>query len=96
MQNYDMCKYKPSLYMLLSNGLVLRHVASCMRISTLLGLATTSKPIRSLIFNTPGIFQRVDLSHLKALRIRYDVNQESLRDRIQLYDQIIEEYNCEE
>lgn len=52
---------------LLRNTLVLKHVSPLLDITDLLSLAATSKSFRVLIFDTPQVFQRIDLSAVSAL-----------------------------
>ena len=50
-----------SLLDLLSNDLILRHTSPYIGIKTLVSLAATSKSYQSLVYNTPQVFQHVDL-----------------------------------
>ena len=50
-----------SLLDLLSNDLILRHTSPYIGIKSLVSLAATSKSYKSLVYNTPHIFQHVDL-----------------------------------
>ena len=50
-----------SLLDLLSNDLILRHTSPYTGIKSLMSLAATSKSYKSLVYNTPHIFQHVDL-----------------------------------
>ncbi|KAI9804834.1 MAG: hypothetical protein M1825_001202 [Sarcosagium campestre] len=52
---------------LLSNTLILYHIAPYLSLSTLFSLAATSKSFSHLIYNTPQIFRRVNLSLVKAI-----------------------------
>lgn len=55
-----------SLLDLFSNTLILYETIPSLPIATLLDLASTSKDIRALLFNTPGVFRHVDLSSIKS------------------------------
>ena len=51
-----------SLLDLLSNVLILRHTSPYIGLNGLVSLATTSKSFHDLLFSTPQVFQRLDLS----------------------------------
>lgn len=57
-----------SLLDLLSNFLILRHVSPYIGIRSLLSLAATSKTYKIIVYNTPQVFQYVDLSRTGTLR----------------------------
>ncbi|MCJ1450207.1 hypothetical protein MMC28_000536 [Mycoblastus sanguinarius] len=74
-----------SLLDLLRNSLVLRQISPYLGITGLVTLAATSISFQSLIYNTPHVFSRADLSKLKScLEVRgpyshyADVEQSSL------------------
>lgn len=50
-----------SLLDLLSNDLILRHTSPYIGIKSLVSLAATSKSYQSLVYNTPNVFQHIDL-----------------------------------
>lgn len=50
-----------SLLDLLSNDLILRHTSPYIGIKSLVSLAATSKAYRSLVYNTPHVFQHANL-----------------------------------
>ena len=50
-----------SLLDLLSNSLILRHISPYIGIRSLVSLAATSKAYNSLVYDTPHVFQHVDL-----------------------------------
>ena len=56
-----------SLLDLLSNDLILRHTSPYIGVKSLSSLAATSKAYKSLVYNTPQVFQHVDLSGIKFL-----------------------------
>ena len=56
-----------SLLDLLSNDLILRHIAPYIGIQSLLSLAATSKAYKSLIYDTPHVFRHVDLHQCRKL-----------------------------
>lgn len=70
-----------SLLELLGTVLVLRHLSPYLGIRSLFSLAATSKRFKRLVFDTPGVFQYVDLSPLKA---RLDFLRETGRSAEQL------------
>ena len=55
-----------SLIELLGNALILRHTSSYVGVNGLMSLSATSKKFRNLIFETPHVFQRIDLSDNKS------------------------------
>lgn len=57
-----------SLLDILSNTLVLCHVSPYIGIRSLLSLAATSKAYNILVYNTPQVFQHVDLSRVSILK----------------------------
>ena len=50
-----------SLFALLSNDLILRHTSPYIGVKSLVSLAATSKVYKSLIYDTPQVFQHVNL-----------------------------------
>ncbi|KOS19965.1 hypothetical protein ESCO_005646 [Escovopsis weberi] len=60
-----------SLYDLLHNSLILRHVAPYLPIASLLHLAAASRYFRHLILQTPGVFRHLDLSRVQSLQPEY-------------------------
>lgn len=50
-----------SLLDLLSNDLILRHTSPYIGVKSLVSLAATSKACKSLVYDTPHVFQHVDL-----------------------------------
>ncbi|KZZ95471.1 hypothetical protein AAL_04702 [Moelleriella libera RCEF 2490] len=54
-----------SLFDVLHNSLILCHVAPYLPIHSLLQLASASKDVRSLVFNTPGVFRHLDLTQVQ-------------------------------
>ncbi|KAL9133912.1 MAG: hypothetical protein Q9175_004904 [Cornicularia normoerica] len=72
-----------SLLDLLSNDLILRHTSPYIGIKSLVSLATTSKAYKSLVYDTPLVFQHVDLHRIRVLMwAAWDVSidQEKLDD----------------
>ncbi|KAK2594277.1 hypothetical protein QQS21_007983 [Conoideocrella luteorostrata] len=61
-----------SLFDVLHNSLILRNIAPYLPIHSLLQLSATSKDIRSLVHNTPGVFRHLDLTQVK--KAKFDVN----------------------
>lgn len=61
-----------SLFDVLHNCLILRHIAPYLPIYSLLRLSATSKDFRSLIRTTPGVFRHLDLTRVK--KAKFDVN----------------------
>ncbi|PYI12097.1 hypothetical protein BO78DRAFT_332182 [Aspergillus sclerotiicarbonarius CBS 121057] len=53
---------RPSLVDLLSNSLILDHMAPYLSTSSLFALASTSRLVRSLIMDTPYVFRHLDLT----------------------------------
>ena len=60
-----------SLLDLLSNSLILRHTSPYIGIRSLVSLAATSKAYKSLMYDTPHVFQHVDLrgTHILARHV---------------------------
>lgn len=58
-----------SLLCLLSNHLILDHLAPYLTASSRLSLASTSRPFRNLVLNSPGAFRHLDLSHTSAAQL---------------------------
>lgn len=56
-----------SLLDLLSNDLILRHTSPYIGITSLVSLAATSKTFKSLVHDTPQVFQHVDLYGISTL-----------------------------
>ncbi|KAG6141913.1 hypothetical protein E4U38_006232 [Claviceps purpurea] len=56
-----------SLFDLLHNSLILRHITPHLPIHSLLQLSATSKSIRSLIRTTPGVFRHLDLTRVQRV-----------------------------
>lgn len=55
-----------SLVDILSNSLVLDHLAPCMSVASLLSLASTNKTMRSLVMDTPYVFRHLDLTSCRG------------------------------
>ncbi|KAH8200119.1 hypothetical protein TruAng_005690 [Truncatella angustata] len=55
-----------SLLDLLSNTIVLHETIPFLPVSDLLHLAATSKDLRNLLYQTPGVFRHVDLTTIKS------------------------------
>ena len=74
MNQADSCQALPPaiqqspLLPLLSNSLVLSHIAPYLPINSILRLAATSRAFRYLIYGNPQVFRRLDLSRLKTVR----------------------------
>lgn len=58
-----------SLVDVLSNSLVLDHMAPYLSVSSLLALAATSRLVRSTILETPYVFRHLDLSRCRGAQI---------------------------
>jgi hypothetical protein len=54
-----------ALLQLLSNPLILYHTAPYMAVSDVVSLAATSRAFRYLIYETPRVFRRLDLTSVK-------------------------------
>lgn len=57
---------------LLSNPLLLCHTVDFLPVSATLNLAATSREIRTLIYHTPSVFRRLDLSLVKSAQFDID------------------------
>lgn len=55
-----------NLFNLLTNSIILHEIIPFLPISTLLNLAATSKTLRGLLYDTPGVFRYVNLSSVKS------------------------------
>jgi hypothetical protein len=53
---------RPCLVEVLSNNLILDHMAPLLPISSLMSLAATSRTMRSIVMETPYVFRHLDLS----------------------------------
>ncbi|KAK2796239.1 hypothetical protein FQN51_009521, partial [Onygenales sp. PD_10] len=58
-----------SLVDLLSNSLILDHLAPHLSVSSLLSLASTSTTLRSLIMDTPYVFRHMDLTKCRGAQV---------------------------
>ena len=54
-----------TLLHVLANSLILGHTAPHLSCFDLLNLASTSRTLRFLIYQTPHVFRRLDLCHVK-------------------------------
>lgn len=61
-----------TLLSLLSNPLLLSHTVDYLPISATLSLAGTSREFRSLVYHTPRVLRRLDLSPVKAAQFDID------------------------
>ncbi|TVY62319.1 hypothetical protein LSUE1_G007864, partial [Lachnellula suecica] len=59
-----------TLRQLLSSTLVLYQTAPYLPVSSLLALGATSKPFKTLIHNTPGVFRHLDLTQTKSAQFQ--------------------------
>ncbi|KAG5979172.1 hypothetical protein E4U55_005474 [Claviceps digitariae] len=76
-----------SLFDVLHNSLILRHIAPHLPLHSLLQLSATSKDFRSLIRTTPGVFRHLDLRRAKKARAPYHVTGNGLvRINGRIYD----------
>ncbi|ETS73082.1 hypothetical protein PFICI_15257 [Pestalotiopsis fici W106-1] len=55
-----------NLFDLLSNSLILHEIVPFLPISALLNLSASSRTLRNLLYDTPGVFRYVDLSSCKS------------------------------
>ncbi|KAI9673488.1 MAG: hypothetical protein M1817_002951 [Caeruleum heppii] len=62
---------KTSLLNVLTTTIILYHTTPYLPVRSLLALAATSKPLRDLIYKTPGVWRYLDLSDLKQLNTWY-------------------------
>ncbi|KAG5924296.1 hypothetical protein E4U53_003439 [Claviceps sorghi] len=60
-----------SLFDVLHNSLILRHIAPHLPIHSLLQLSATNKDIRSLVRTTPGVFRHLDLTRVKRAKLKH-------------------------
>ncbi|KAL1998264.1 hypothetical protein VTN02DRAFT_6518 [Thermoascus thermophilus] len=60
---------RPTLLAVLSNSLILDHMAPYLSVSSLFALARTSRSMRSVIINTPYIFRHLDLSRCRGAQL---------------------------
>lgn len=61
-----------SLLSLLSNPLLLCHTVDYLPVSGTLSLGATSRGFRNLIYQTPSVFRRLDLSPVKTAQFDID------------------------
>lgn len=61
-----------TLASLLANPLLLGHTVDHLPISAALHLAATSRQFRTLLYHTPKVFRRLDLSTLKSAQFDID------------------------
>lgn len=82
-----------SLLALLSNSLVLCHVADILPVSAVLSLSATSRDLRTLVYRSPGVFRRLDLRPINSLQFdlaRIDQGGERWRN-VQLDENVTED-----
>lgn len=60
---------RASLVDVLSNGLILDHMAPYLGASSLLALSSTSRFIRSMILDTPYVFRHLDLTQCRGAQV---------------------------
>ncbi|KAL1845722.1 hypothetical protein Plec18170_009611 [Paecilomyces lecythidis] len=60
---------RPTLVDVLSNNLILDHMAPYLSVSSLLSLAATSRRMHSAIFGTPYVFRYLDLSRCRGAQM---------------------------
>lgn len=60
---------RASLVDLLSNGLILDHMAPYLSVSSLLTLSSTSRFLQSMILDTPYVFRHLDLTQCRGAQI---------------------------
>lgn len=61
-----------TLYSLFSNPLLLCHTVDYLPVSATLSLGGTSREFRNLIYHTPSVFRRLDLSPVKIAQFDID------------------------
>lgn len=61
-----------TLLSLLSNPLLLSHTVDYLPVSATLSLATTSRDFQNLVYHTPRVLRRLDLSPVKAAQFDID------------------------
>lgn len=61
-----------TLLSLLTNPLLLCHTVDYLPISAALNLAATSREFRSLLYQTPSVFRRLDLSIVSSAQFDID------------------------
>ncbi|ROW06686.1 hypothetical protein VPNG_06752 [Cytospora leucostoma] len=61
-----------TLLFLLSNPLLLSLTVDYLPPSSIVNLAATCRSFRSLVYDTPGVFRRLDLSHIKSAQLDID------------------------
>ncbi|KAL2016343.1 hypothetical protein VTK56DRAFT_3855 [Thermocarpiscus australiensis] len=61
-----------ALLQLLANSLVLSHTAPYLSCYDVLNLAATSRAFRFLVFQTPNVFRRLELSNIKSAQFDID------------------------
>ncbi|KAI9799644.1 MAG: hypothetical protein M1833_003959 [Piccolia ochrophora] len=77
---------------LLSNTLVLSHISPHLPVSCLASLAASSKLFYSLVYDTPYVFRRLDLSTVKAAGTLFDqIDTGGVKWRNQQMDEAITE-----
>lgn len=78
MNQVDSCQVLPheiqhsALLQLLSNSLILGHTAPYLPVADVLNLAATSRAFRYLIYDTPQVFRRLDLTPCKTAQFEID------------------------
>lgn len=61
---------RPSLVSVLSNSLVLDHMAPYLSTPSLLTLASTSRPLRAAVLETPYVFRHLDLTRCRGAQLQ--------------------------
>ncbi|KAH7157336.1 putative ubiquitin fusion degradation protein [Dactylonectria estremocensis] len=82
-----------NLFDALCNSLVLRNTIPYLPVSSLLSLAASSRSLRALLYETPGVFRHLDLTHVKTAQpeTTKDVDNDLVWHNVQLVDYLTED-----
>ncbi|KAH6981703.1 hypothetical protein BKA56DRAFT_672505 [Ilyonectria sp. MPI-CAGE-AT-0026] len=83
-----------TLFDALSNSLVLRNTIPYLPVSGLLNLAATCRAFRYLIYETPGVFRHLDLTHVKTAQPEtkeIEIDNDLVWHNVQLVDYLTED-----
>lgn len=82
-----------NLFDVFLNSLVLTNTVPYLPVSDLVNLATTNQSFRWLLYETPGVFRHLDLTHVKAAQFPVD---EVERDRLEWHNVELDEHLTED
>lgn len=82
-----------TLFDVLLNTLVLTNTVPHLPVSDLVNLAATNQSFRYLLYDTPGVFRHLDLTHVKAAQWK---GEEVPSDRLEWHNVELDEHLTED